>query len=194
MFSMFSTLQSYTTKSEKSRGKQKNSCALHVFSKSVGRRSCNWHVLPRSCLKRSWNCQILLKSMDWICWNWRVNPCSWVGSTWNCQISHESCDKMGWNCQVLPKIGGFDDLELSGFPQNLRINGLTNHFGTKYLSYIRPIPAPYFAQCLLNTRSMLAQSKELDKLCIKQMRLSLQTQPCLLWFRSPCLRKSKIHR
>ena len=38
------------------------------------------------------------------------------------------------------------------------------------------VPTPYFAQCLLNTRPMLVQSKELDKLCIRQMRLLLQTR------------------
>ena len=53
----------------------------------------------------------------------------------------------------------------------------------------RSLPTPYFVQCLTNVRPMLVQSKELDELCIKQMRLLLQTQPCLLLFRSHCLRK-----
>ena len=53
----------------------------------------------------------------------------------------------------------------------------------------RSVPTPYFVQCLTNVRPMLVQSKELDELCIKQMRLLLQTQPCLLLFRSHCLRK-----
>ena len=70
-------------------------------------------------------------------------------------------------------IGGAKVLELSGFPLIHKINGLTNHFGTKSTNYIRPIPAPYFAQCLLNTRSMLAQSKELDKLCIRLLQITI---------------------
>lgn len=58
--------------------------------------------------------------------------------------------------------------------------------GSKQLR-TRSVPTPYFAQCLLNTRPMLVQSKELDELCIKQMRLSLQTLGCLLRFRCASL-------
>ena len=56
----------------------------------------------------------------------------------------------------------------------------------------RSLPTPYFAQCLLNTRPMLVQSKELDELCIKQMRLSLQTLGCLLRFRYASLAKWSV--
>ena len=46
----------------------------------------------------------------------------------------------------------------------------------------RSLPTPYFVQCLTNVCPMLVQSKELDELCIKQMRLLLQTLGCLLRF------------